>query len=203
MSDRTVGRCTSSVWQIEVVEQEANVTRFMVSVDGRSATRSEFFSGLIASGSCRDVLTRCLLELPADQIYWETPPLSFSTAATRSEFVAVSAGLSGEPDGAPFQQFFQPDQLVATFSNLGGDAVLVAPTDHHRETRCNYLMSFLRSGADAQVHAVWAAVGQAALSQLGDRPVWVSTAGGGVPWLHFRVDSTPKYYSHAPYRQSV
>ena len=26
------------------------------------------------------------------------------------------------------------------------------------------------------------------------RPVWLSTEGSGVPWLHVRMDSRPKYY---------
>ena len=30
-------------------------------------------------------------------------------------------------------------------------------------------------------------------------PTWVSTAGGGVAWLHVRLDSAPKYYTHRPY----
>jgi hypothetical protein len=29
---------------------------------------------------------------------------------------------------------------------------------------------------------------------------WVSTAGTGVPWLHVRRDTRPKYDRHAPYR---
>ncbi|MFO1021395.1 MAG: hypothetical protein U0903_11970 [Planctomycetales bacterium] len=32
------------------------------------------------------------------------------------------------------------------------------------------------------------------------KPVWLSTAGAGVPWLHVHLDDQPKYYSHAPYR---
>jgi hypothetical protein len=33
------------------------------------------------------------------------------------------------------------------------------------------------------------------------KPVWLSTAGGGVAWLHVRLDDRPKYYAHAPYRR--
>ena len=31
-------------------------------------------------------------------------------------------------------------------------------------------------------------------------PVWVSTAGAGVSWLHVRLDDRPKYYGYQPYR---
>lgn len=32
-------------------------------------------------------------------------------------------------------------------------------------------------------------------------PLWVSTSGLGVSWLHVRLDSRPKYYTYAPYKQ--
>ena len=32
------------------------------------------------------------------------------------------------------------------------------------------------------------------------RPLWLSTNGLGVAWLHARIDARPKYYSHRPYR---
>jgi hypothetical protein len=38
--------------------------------------------------------------------------------------------------------------------------------------------------------------------ELDDRPLWVSTSGLGVSWLHLRFDRRPKYYTHAPYRLS-
>jgi len=35
--------------------------------------------------------------------------------------------------------------------------------------------------------------------RLGERRLWISTAGGGVAWLHVRLDSSPKYYGFRPY----
>jgi len=35
----------------------------------------------------------------------------------------------------------------------------------------------------------------------GGKTFWVSTSGLGVAWLHVRVDSKPKYYSHEAYRE--
>ena len=36
--------------------------------------------------------------------------------------------------------------------------------------------------------------------RVNEIPVWLSTAGGGVAWLHVRLDDRPKYYSYAPYK---
>ncbi len=38
------------------------------------------------------------------------------------------------------------------------------------------------------------------LKRIGEAPMWLSTAGAGVPWLHVRLEDRPKYYGHAAYR---
>jgi hypothetical protein len=40
------------------------------------------------------------------------------------------------------------------------------------------------------------------LLQAGRR-FWISTSGLGVPWVHVRLDSYPKYYQYRPYAQGV
>ena len=50
--------------------------------------------------------------------------------------------------------------------------------------------------------ALWQVVGEAMERRLGTEPVWLSTAGAGVSWLHVRLDDRPKYYGHAPYRRT-
>ena len=52
-----------------------------------------------------------------------------------------------------------------------------------------------------QQQALWQAVSKAVEEQICGRPLWLNTAGGGVAWLHVRLDSTPKYYQFAPYRK--
>jgi hypothetical protein len=34
------------------------------------------------------------------------------------------------------------------------------------------------------------------------KPVWLSTAGAGVSWLHVRLDDRPKYYGYRPYQEA-
>lgn len=92
------------------------------------------------------------------------------------------------------------EHLVApinTFRSLGGDAVLIAPSTTGRYA---HLATFLRSAPADQIDAFFAAIGEAIAQWSGPRPPWVSTAGLGVPWLHARLDSRPKYFRHAPYR---
>src|SRR2546421_5679118 len=41
--------------------------------------------------------------------------------------------------------------------------------------------------AEPQRHALWEAVGAAMERRLSAKPVWLSTAGAGVSWLHVRL----------------
>jgi hypothetical protein len=38
--------------------------------------------------------------------------------------------------------------------------------------------------------------------RMSAKPVWLSTAGAGVSWLHVRLDDQPKYYGFALYRSA-
>ena len=64
-----------------------------------------------------------------------------------------------------------------------------------------HFASFVRDkGASAQADRFLRATGAAVMERLGTLPLWVSTSGAGVYWLHLRLDSDPKYYTYAPYR---
>jgi hypothetical protein len=87
-----------------------------------------------------------------------------------------------------------------TFRNLGGDAMLIAPSPGDSLRGYAHLASFLHEAPDSQVHAIWQSVGQMVSKSLSDKPIWLSTSGLGVAWLHIRLDSSPKYYQHQPYK---
>ena len=71
------------------------------------------------------------------------------------------------------------------------------------ESAYGHLAAFVREAPEPQRHALWQALAAAMMQRVGERPVWLSTAGAGVPWLHVRLDDRPKYYGFAPYRQWV
>jgi len=108
------------------------------------------------------------------------------------------------PDPSPFRKSI-PDDVgeVATISSLGGDAVLVVPVPADELQPYAHLAAFCRSAPESVQGALWAAVADAAMSLLSERPVWLSTSGHGVHWLHVRLDERPKYYQYAPYRDEA
>jgi hypothetical protein len=163
-----------------------------------------FLELLAASSEFADWYAETLAAYEADAFYWELPPLTHATVSAPAEFVLIEAPMLARipPERAPFASYFEraAGEDVIVFPNLGGDAVLVVPCPQGPDEYYPHLAAFLRNAPKRQVRALWRSTAQQMQRSIGDRPVWLSTAGGGVAWLHMRLDSRPKYYSHAPYR---
>ena len=142
---------------------------------------------------------------------WETPRVSQATEDRDFEFVLIdSPSLERKENPAPFadpfrqQQARDCSQVHATFPNIGGNAVMVSPLPAS-DTGVNHchLGSYLRTADQSDCDALWLAVGRAMQQRIGERNVWLNTAGGGVAWLHVRLDDRPKYYHHAEYKSGT
>ncbi len=186
-------------WRFTANAAEDRVRIFSASLDGQVADWMTLLAGLAESDECRTALTTALVGLPFEQIFFETPPLTGGRITDRAEFAAIEANLSSPADSSPFIHSLALADDVAVIENLGGDATLVVPTDLADGTTYNYLLSFLRTAGTNQIQAFWKAAAAATLLRVDDTPVWVSTSGGGVPWLHLRLDTRPKYYSYRPF----
>jgi hypothetical protein len=150
----------------------------------------------------RTFFTELLAAAPFTAFRWETPPVTATTVNRPFEFVLLNApGLAKSADADAFAEHFPaaPDGVV-TFANLGRDATLVVPCPSPVSSAYSHLGAFVRHAPPAQQHALWRQVGAAMQRRLNDKPVWLSTAGAGVAWLHVRLDDRPKYYGYAPYR---
>ncbi len=97
----------------------------------------------------------------------------------------------------------------------GSSSSMVVPST----ARYAHLANFIRfhhsslTSNDEMVDAVWQMVAQTYHEQVRSRlpsevlynqpkqqGLWLSTSGLGVFYLHFRIDTVPKYYSHLPYK---
>jgi hypothetical protein len=146
-----------------------------------------------------------LVEAPFPAYFWETPPVTSDSLDATFEFVLVnSPQLTGIRTGnrAFSNQFSsaQSGESVIKFMNLGGDATLVVPCPREPRDHYAHLASFARGASGDQQHELWAMVGATLENSLGSKPVWVSTSGLGIYWVHIRLDAYPKYYTHDPYR---
>jgi hypothetical protein len=178
------------------------VRRVALLRDGADVSYAEVVEQWRTNPSFRAFFGGLLAEAPFEAYFWETPPVTRATTARAFEYVLVdSPGLAAlAPEPAAFAGHFAPSQAVATFANLGGDALLVAPAPQGPLAAYAHLASFARQAPALQQHALWQAVGAAVAQRLASAPLWLSTSGLGVAWLHVRLDARPKYYTYAPYR---
>jgi hypothetical protein len=185
----------------------SGVWRLDVRTDSGAASFADVVAGWQGDADLRERFAAALAGAPYDAFCWESPPLTMGSRDEPFECVLVdSPALSALPsDPTPFEGVFDalgPGERIATFPNLGGDAVLVAPAPAPGEPPYPHLAAFVRSAPPERVHALWRAVGEAVYERIGARPLWVSTAGLGVGWVHVRLDTRPKYYRYAPYRRA-
>lgn len=64
-----------------------------------------------------------------------------------------------------------------------------------------HLACFVRLALPAHIHALWRCVAHTVRLALSERPIRLSNAGGGVSWLHVRVEPVPNYYAYRTYAQ--
>lgn len=150
----------------------------------------------------RDWLSARLAVAPCAAFRWETPALSTALASRPFEFVLIEDRfLDRAPDPTAFAASFRATEASAVaVPNLGRTSELIVPRGIAAPETYTHLAAFLRAAPTEQIHTLWRCVAATVLRRLSDRPLWLSTAGAGVAWLHVRVDPAPKYYAYRPYR---
>jgi hypothetical protein len=192
------------MWDASVDDLEpGRVRRFVLRRDGMRLRYSDVLALWQGDGAFRSFFLSLLAAAPFEAFFWECPPISAANADRTFEFVLVDcpalANLPPDPHAFARHCPGAPNG-IATFWNLGRDARLVAPCPQAPLAVYPHIAAFARGAPEAQQHALWRAVGSEVERQLSARPLWLSTSGLGVAWLHVRLDSQPKYYSFGPYR---
>jgi hypothetical protein len=157
----------------------------------------------VANESFRNYFLQIFTGLPYSAFRWETPPVTRSSLGQLFEFAILDGpDLDRTPDREAFADLFATMEpgSVGEFPNLGGDALMIVPSPVDESSSYSHLGSFLRSAPYSQLHSLWKMVGSAVIGKISTQPLWLSTAGGGVSWLHVRLDQRPKYYVYQPYR---
>lgn len=156
-------------------------------------------------------ITKVITDTPYPGVFFETKGVTSKNANQKTfEFTIIDGehlANFAEPHADPeaFRQHLacSDNEYACQFFNLGGDAILVSPkkTNPTKEDKVySHLAAFLQGAPEEQVLQVWqkvAAVYDEILqTRESNKPVWFSTAGEGVFWLHFRFDDKPKYYHY-------
>jgi hypothetical protein len=185
-------------------EELADTLRFVVEREAKPASFADVLRGWQTDAAFRAWFNAILSAAPFSAFRWETPAVTSATTNHTFEFVLLDdPSLAREPDSDAFAEHFRRAgaATVIDFANLRGDAVLVVPCPVGSPTAYGHLAAFVRAAPAEQRDALWKCVGEAMSRRLSAKPVWLSTAGAGVSWLHVRLDDRPKYYGHEPYRK--
>lgn len=197
-----------SEWQVlETRLEGGRVRRLTLSRSGSALTMGEVITGWRTDAAFRAFYGTCLADCPFPAFFWEHPALTRTRLAHPYQCVQVdSPSLAAvHADPRPFAEELRSGcgaQEVVQFPNLSGDALLIAPCPQGAAAAHAHIGVFVRQAPAAQVDALLRTLGETLEARLDDRPLWVSTSGLGVSWLHVRLDARPKYYTFAPYRQA-
>ena len=188
--------------------------RITMTLDAESLTWHQTIDLWQQDAEFRALTTQILRDSPYTAFFWETPPLTSESLYQPWEFVIVEAPMLAKvpPNPQPFAQYLADDrtEVIQVFPNLGRDAVLIVPCPQGPLSAYTHLANFVREAPTKQVDTLWKILGDTVKEMIGNgfppsddhrtAPLWISTSGLGVYWLHIRLDDVPKYYTHVPYR---
>lgn len=181
-----------------------DVLRVVTGDDGVELLCSEVLALLRDSAPFRTFFRDVLASARFESFFFEMPPMTSATLDRAFELALIDAPPLARirPDPTDFEEHFAASggAEVLAFPNLGKDAMLVVPCPRAPHAAYAHLGTFVRSAPPSQIDALFANLGRAVEARLSSAPLWVSTAGLGVSWLHVRLDRRPKYYRHEPYK---
>ena len=175
-------------------------------VNNQPLSTKQLFEGWYWSESFRDLFIAELAASPYHAFFWEMPPVSREVLENPFECAVIgSDALAGmRADDSDFaEHLIDAKNSVASFPNLAGDALLIAPSKISNADCYVHIAAFLRDGPREQQHALFQLLAKETENLLNTgRRFWVSTSGLGVPWVHVRLDSYPKYYQYRRYAEA-
>ncbi len=194
-------------------ELSSSVDRYRLAMDGRLMRWMQVLEGWEGDAEFRTWFNQVLQEARFAAYLWETPGIRLADLERKFEFVVLDAPrLQRRANAEAFRDHFEGQRPqgtrapgVVAFDTLGRDARLVVPVSKAPSESYPHVAAFCRRGPADQCDELWRVVGESLQTEL-RRPrsstgrVWLNTHGGGVPWLHVRLDSTPKYYQHTEYK---
>jgi len=189
-------------WNTESIESSDKNLKFAVYEGAKLLSSHGVLKRLKISELFRSWYSNILTDTGFDAFFWENRPFTSSSLSKPYECnVICSSYLAGKsPDREPFRNYFDDKNDVVCFANLGKDAYLIAPVPKSNDDGFTHLGRFLREADRNQIDSFWKTSAHETLKRISKNPVWLSTSGLGVFWLHARIDSTPKYYQTEAYR---
>lgn len=173
-------------------------------VGGRTMTAGDVIAGWRDDTAFRAFFIAELAATAYPAFFWEMPPLTHTVLHDTFECAVIRGDTLARmrADASAFASHLRGAPLsVAAFRNLGGDALLIAPRRISDADCYGHIATFLRAAPAAQRQELFQLLARKAEEMLEAtrHRFWISTSGLGVPWVHVRLDSYPKYYQYRRY----
>lgn len=183
-----------------------NTRRYFLTVDGKHLSYLELLEHWEKDNNFLEFFLSLFKQSGFESYVWETLPVCNELLNQQYEFAIIKQQQSlSEPDYRTFKDYFDPkapNSGVLAFPNLGNDAVLIVPSPLKEQANYSGLAEFFVHAPAHQQYALFRILAREIRLKLSDQKIWVSVAGGGVSWLHVRIDTSPKYYRYQPYTDS-
>lgn len=168
-------------WLAKTIVESPHLHRVQLLARESPLTIGSMLVSLQSDAAFRTFFANTLAASPFAGFRWEMPALTDVSVHKPCEFILQDAPrLSTDADPDAFAQHFRaapPDQWAVAFSNLGKDAILIAPTPREAHAAYAHFAVFLRNAPEPQKQALLALVGEVAMGRISKAPFRLSTAG--------------------------
>jgi len=184
------------MWEAVEIDSSDEHLKFIIREENKPVSVGTFLKYLRDSKPFREFYKCVLADSGFEAFFWENKPFTANTLSDPYECNLVqSTYLANQSsDKKTFRKYFDDNKEIAYFSNLGNDAQLIVPVPKSQTDDFTHIGRFLREAGKNQIDLFWKTVADETLKRISDNPVWLSTSGIGVYWLHVRIDTYPKYY---------
>jgi len=133
---------------------------------------------------------------PNKSFLWNTSVINKYVDTPFEEAFLTDPTLPKDQDYSSFKNYINRsnNEYVVAFPNLGNTAMLVVPMPKNRKNFAT-LSDFNKNASEVQKNHFWKMVVKVIhVQKRYNENIWVSIHGHGVPYLHVRIDSKPRYY---------
>ena len=193
------------MWSFEkTIIEQGNIVEYSILENGKRISFEAYIDLIIHSFSFRTFFNEVLSKNEFQAFFFEVKPVTLEKLNADFEFAVVNSLSLAKinSDKSAFQEYLSVGDSVVTFHNLNKDAQLVVPNEISEKQAYAHIANFVRRAEPKQIDTFWQLVGKVYKASIKNRPIWLSTSGLGVYWLHMRIDAIPKYYSYAKYKKA-
>lgn len=201
------------------IDSDVQLYRIEDSSKGSEGITYSRFIELLSKDDFSEKFSQSIARSGFESLRFETPVLCKKTIHKPFQFALVNSPALARRTANPsmfMEKFLERKNAtveasvnrVQSFWNLSNRSRLISPVPSNLTNERNqkqedfgHLAGFLRNATIDRTRNLWKLVGKELLVlELSNNQYWLSTAGGGVPWLHVRIDPEPKYYQFHPYK---